>query len=337
MQLAQGVEATVAGALALQHHAVLAGLGEDGGDLPLAEGVVQRAVDVAHGHAEAPGQVAVDGQIRLQAAALQVAGDVGQLGQRLQRLDQARRPLLEQRRVRRLQAELVLGAADAVLDGQLLHRLQEQLNARHLRQLGAQALDHLGGGEVALAVRLEVDLHASAVEGGVVAVDADVGRQAGHRRIAQDHLGQALLALAHGLEGDALRRLTDALDGPDVLDREKPFGNSHIQHNCETQREQRDQQGLALMAQHPGQAAVVAGDQPVDPGAAGLVEATLFALRLMPEQACAHHRRQGQRHHQRDEDGHRQGDGELAEQPPHHVGHEQQRDQHGDQRQGQRH
>ena len=44
----------------LQHHAVLVGLGVDGGDQALAERVVQRIVHVAHGDAEAGGRIAVD-------------------------------------------------------------------------------------------------------------------------------------------------------------------------------------------------------------------------------------------------------------------------------------
>ena len=47
----------------LHDHVVLVELGEDGGDLALAEGVVERVVDVGHGDAEAGGGVAVDDEV----------------------------------------------------------------------------------------------------------------------------------------------------------------------------------------------------------------------------------------------------------------------------------
>ena len=50
----------------------------------------------------------------------------------------------------------------------------------------------------------------------------------------------------------------------------------------------------------------------------------------------AEHRRQGQRHGGGDEDRHREGDGEFPEQPANHIAHEEERDQHRDQGQGQR-
>ena len=48
------------------------------------------------------------------------------------------------------------------------------------------------------------------------------------------------------------------------------------------------------------------------------------------EQARAQHGRERERHHGRDQDGHSQGDGEFVKQAAHHVTHEEQGDQHGD-------
>ena len=45
--------------------------------------------------------------------------------------------------------------------------------------------------------------------------------------------------------------------------------------------------------------------------------------------------RQRQGNDGRNEDRHAERDGKLAEQPPHHIAHEQQRNQYGDQRDGQ--
>ena len=47
----------------LHHDVVLVELGEDGGDLALAEGVVERVVDVGHGDAQPRRGVAVDDQL----------------------------------------------------------------------------------------------------------------------------------------------------------------------------------------------------------------------------------------------------------------------------------
>src|SRR5262245_31127140 len=44
----------------LQHHAILVRLGVNGGDLPLAEGVVERVIDRLHGNAKSTGHLAVD-------------------------------------------------------------------------------------------------------------------------------------------------------------------------------------------------------------------------------------------------------------------------------------
>ncbi len=326
----QRLRAEAVARLCLQHHAVLTGLGEDGGNLPLAEGVVQRIGDIRDLDAQARRGVAVDVQIDLQAAALQIAGHIGQLRPLAQRLDQPRRPLLQQLAVRRLEAELELRAADPVLDGQILHRLQVQLDTWHLGQLRSQPVDDLAGSQVSLAVGLEIDQQAAAVERDVVAIHADVGRQAVHRRIGKNHPRQCLLTLAHGAEGDRLRCLADALDHAGVLHREESLGHGEIEHDGKAKRRNRDQKGQRLVAQYPGQPARVTADQALDPVRLGLDG------RLRLEQLGAHHRRQRQRHHQRDQNRHRQGDGELAEQPADHVLHEQQRNQHGDQRESQR-
>ncbi len=235
VELLQGLRAELELRRHLQHHAVLGGLGEDGRDQPLAEGVVEHAVDVGELHAEARGGVAVDVQVGLQALVLPVAGDVGELRQLLQPRHQLRHPLGEHVRVGVLQGELVLGAGDPVLDGQVLHRLHVQLDPGQVVEFGLQALDHFAGGDVALAVRLEVDQQAAGVEGRVAAVDADVGGQAGHRRVLQHHLGKGALALGHGLEGDRLRRFGDALDHPGVLHREEAPGHGQVEQRGQRQ------------------------------------------------------------------------------------------------------
>ena len=117
--------------LDLQHHAVLVQLREHRRDLPLAERVVERVVDHLRRDAEPRRGVAVDHQARLQPRVLLVAGDVAQLGQRLQAARRAAAPRRASSSASAiLEAVLVLRAADAVLDRQVLHRLHEERDAR---------------------------------------------------------------------------------------------------------------------------------------------------------------------------------------------------------------
>ena len=216
--------------------------------------------------------------------------------------------------------------------------MHEQADTHQLVNLRLQAGDDLGCAQVALAVSLEVDEQAAAVEGGVIAIHANVGRQALDRRVGENDLRQFLLALAHGRKGNRLRRLGNTLDHPCVLHREKTLGHHQVQHHRKPQGGDRHQQRQRLVLEHPLQLAAVGFDQPINPGAAGFVEAALlFFLGFALEQARAHHGREGQGHYQGNQDRHCQGDGELTEQPPDHVGHEQQRDQYRDQRQRQGH
>eukprot|EP01022_Parablepharisma_sp_SALTPOND_P004192 TRINITY_DN118_c0_g1_i1.p1 TRINITY_DN118_c0_g1~~TRINITY_DN118_c0_g1_i1.p1 ORF type:complete len:1977 (+),score=693.89 TRINITY_DN118_c0_g1_i1:34526-40456(+) len=323
--------------LDLHHHAILVRLRIDGGDEALAEGVVERIVDGGRGDAQARGSIAVDLDVGLQTLVLQVGGHIGQFRLLLQAGDQLGHPGAEHVGIGIFQGELVLRARDAILDGQVLHRLHVQGHARHLlRQRGLQAADDIGGRDVALLVRLQVDEHAAAVEGGIGAIHADEGRQALDGRIGQHHLGQLLLLLAHGAEGDRLRGFRDALDHAGILQREEALGYEHIQQHRQAQRGHGHQQGRLLVFQHPLQHAAIAGDDVVEEHLALVIEPALLFFGLVAQQARAHHGRQGERDHGRDQDRHRQRHREFVEQAPHHIAHEEQRDQHGDQGEGQR-
>ncbi len=274
--------------------------------------------------------------MRRQPFVLPVAADVGELRQRFQFSDQLRHPGAE--RVQRvgLQGELVLRAADRGVDGQILHRLQVELHAGHFARRLLQALNDGLDAVVALIQRLKVDLQTRAVERRVGAVDADEGGQALDRRILQDNLGNLPLALRHAGEGDRLRRLERALNNAVVLDREEAFRDENPQHHGQRQRAERHAERQPRVVEHFRQQAAVAGNHALEQALRGAGEAVLLAQGLGAQHARAHHRRQGQRHHGRDQNGHRQRHGELAEQPPDDVAHEQQRDQHRNQREGQR-
>ena len=79
----------------------------------------------------------------------------------------------------------------------------------------------------------------------------------------------------------------------------------------------------------------VAGDHPFKGVFADAIKPALLRSGFVPEEQGAHHRRQGQG----DEGGHDDRDakrhGKFAEEPPHHIAHEEERNQRGNQRDAQ--
>ncbi len=234
-----------------------------------------------------------------------------------------------------LDGELVLRAADTVLDRQVLHRLHVQRDAFDARHSRLQIADHVDGA-VALRQRLQIDQHPAAVQRRIGAVDADERRQALDRRVLQDDGGECLLPFRHRGKRHRLRRLGDSLDRSGVLDREKSLRNENVQDDSQQQRDDRDDQRRCLPVQHPVQHLAVALDQPLEDLAASPIQPALLLLFGVAQEARGHHRRQGQRHDRRNQDRYRQSDRELAKEPADDVAHEQQGDQHGDQRDRQR-
>ena len=149
----------------LHHDSILVQLREHDRDLALAEGIVQGVVDHLRRYAVARSSDPVDDQLRLQAQALLIAGNVAQVRNGLELLDEAIRPLAQLFRVRVFQAVLVLGAADAVLDGQILHGLHEELDAIDFLKFRLQAANHRTGIDLSHVERFEIDLDAPAVNG----------------------------------------------------------------------------------------------------------------------------------------------------------------------------
>ena len=115
--------------LRLQDHVVLVELRVHGVDLALAESVVERVVDGRRRDSQPRGGDAVDGQRHRQSAGLLVGGHVFQQGRLLQLVDQPVRPQVQFGGIGVFERVLVLRAADAVIDGDVLHRLHVQLDA----------------------------------------------------------------------------------------------------------------------------------------------------------------------------------------------------------------
>ncbi len=322
-----------------QHHAVLVELGEDGGDLALAESVVQGVVDGLHRHAEHAGLVAVDGQLERTALVGQVVVHVGKFRALAQRFGQTGGLQRDLRAVHVRQRVLVLGGGHAGIQGDVLHRLEIQRhpgNARHGLLQARQDLIQ----PVAVAALLEHDRQLALVERGVHGAGADEGRDTGHCRVAAQGFGHRFGALLHLREGNVLVGLHHAGDQAGVLFGQQALGDHDVQHHGQHQRTGGDRQGQRLVIQHPVQAALVQanGARPhggLAGGGGTLVRILAFRQRVGLEQVGAHHRgeRQRDQHRQRHRDA--QHPGEFVEQAAGDTGHQQQRQEHRHQRDGQ--
>src|SRR6267154_1206085 len=172
-----------------QDDVVLIQLREDRGHEALAVSIVERVVDIGRKNSQARCGVAINGQHRDQPIILLIASYVAKFGERPELVHEARHPMSQLFRVHVLQAVLKLRAADAILDGEVLHRLHKERDAIDIGKLGLKAPDNVGGGNLALIEGLEIDLDAAAVQRGIDSVNADEGGQACYRGILQDYVG----------------------------------------------------------------------------------------------------------------------------------------------------
>ncbi len=126
-----------------QNHEVGFQLREILRDLALAEGVVERIVDRLRRDAEARRLIAIDRDLQLRRVGREVGGDVGELRQRAQLLQELLRPLVQLVDIGVLQRVLEAAAGDAGADIDVLRRLQEQIDAFELGELRPQPVDDL--------------------------------------------------------------------------------------------------------------------------------------------------------------------------------------------------
>src|SRR5664280_1914669 len=322
--------------LPFENDAVLVELSEHRRDLALPERVVERVVDLLRCDAEPRRRVPVDDDARLKSRVLHVARDVAQLGQAFQLLDESRDPRVQLGGVGVLEAVLVLRPADPILHREVLHGLKEERHSGDLLQLRLEPADQVVRANLALVERLEVDLDSPAVRRLVRAVDADERREALDGGVLQDDGRELLLPLRHRLEGGGLRRLRDAEEDAGVLNREEALRDHDVQEDRRDERGDRDDERRRLVPEDPVQRAVVEVDDPIEGALGSPVEAALLRRGSVVQEARAHHRRERERDDRGDEDRHRQRHRELAEQPPHDVAHEEERNEDGDEGHGQR-
>ena len=89
------------------------------------------------------------------------------------------------------------------------------------------------------------------------------------------------------------------------------------------------------MRQDPAQAPLIGVEHGLEHAFGRMIKAAMFLLLLRPQQARAHHGSKRERDDGRDGDRNAQSDGEFAEQAADNAGHEQQRNENGNQRDAQ--
>ena len=144
-----------------------------------------------------------------------------------------------------------------------------------------------------------------------------------------DELRQLLL---HQLKRNALVGLDDADDPAGILLREEALRNDVVQVEIETEHGGEDQHHRCGMPQRRGQRPAVEVQHPFEKTLACPIEPPMASAGLAAQQHRAHHRRgrerNRQRNHDRDRDRHR----EFAKQPADDAAHQQDRNEHRDQR-----
>ncbi|MNT38360.1 hypothetical protein D3C72_1745490 [compost metagenome] len=128
-----------------QDHVVLVDLGLEFIDLTLAESIVQGFVDVTGGEAETCSGATVDADVGDAAAQLQVVGNIAERRVAAQFFRQALRPCREGRAVVALEYVLILRAARAGAEVDVLAGAQIEDDAGDFHQLRTDAVDKLAG------------------------------------------------------------------------------------------------------------------------------------------------------------------------------------------------
>ncbi len=318
----------------LQDHAILGGLGEDGRDDALAERRIERVVHRGRGDVETGGGVAIDVDEGGRSFGARIGGDVADLGDRLQRCDDALGLGIDVRRVRSLDREAILSRPAFRIDRQILRRLEVERQAGDLVDRLLEPAHHLFLGVMAV---LEVDQHRARIECGVVrAVDAHKGGQRLDVLVVQDRVRRLPLQLRHAIVGDAGGRDDARLQLAGVLRGEQALGDDEIEQRRQNQRRDRHHQRGETPPEHEIEPACIMMLDPAERIGGTLRDAARAFGAMFLEPARRQHRGERQRNHRRDQDRHRQRHRELAEQAADDIAHEQERDQHRDQRDGER-
>jgi hypothetical protein len=319
----------------LHHDVILVARSVDHRNLALAEGIIERVVDLRRGDAEPGRRGTVDHQIGFEPLLLLVGVDVGQFRELLQRRGDLGHPFVELGEIVALQRVLVLSVALPATGADVLHRLQKEARAGYLRELAAQPADDPVDRQLALGERLQCDEHKAGI--GLAATgEADDAGDRGILADDRDELGQLL---PHQLKRDALVGLDPADHPAGVLLREEALRDEDEQIEVEADRHKQDQQDEPWDSQCLRQRSLVKNQHRLEYPLTGGIPARAplsLVLWAMGGDVGAHHRRRGQGHRERYEDRHRQGRREFAEEAPYDPAHQEDWNEHRDQREAHR-
>ena len=290
--------------------------------------IVERAVDELHRNSQTGGGVAVDDEAGLRALVLRIGAQVGQDGNLAEGLPDARLPEAQFLDIVGLEGVLILGIARATANADVLLRLQKEVGTGFTRELRTQAGNHLVDRNLPLGERFQGNEHI----GRIALPAAGKGGDVFHCRVGAYQFDIIHQLLLHRLEGNALVGLNVAHDAAGILLREKALGDDRVEIDVEPHRRRQHQHHQPTVRQRPVQADAISIVQGSEKAFAQEEQAapTLFTGRT--QQAGAHHRRGGEREHQRNQDGDRERGRKFAEEPPDNAAHQQDGDEHGDQR-----
>ena len=146
-----------------------------------------------------------------------------------------------------------------------------------------------------------------------------------------------MLTPRHGRKRNVLRRLGDAENDAGVLHGEKPLGNVNVKKDGADQSANGHEERGGAVAQNELQRPAIKSDDGVKGILRFAVEPAFFFFFRVAKKFGAHHRSQSEGDEGGNENGDREGDGKFAEQAADDVAHEEQRNKHGNQGNGQRH
>src|ERR1700722_18812693 len=159
------------------------------GSLAPPEGLIQSVVDRRRSNPEPRRSPAIDDQRNRETTGLLVGRNVFQLGQTLELRYKSIRPVVELIGIRIFEGVLILRAAYAVVDRDVLHRLHIERNSLHVLQILLQPAHQIGRADIPVFQRLQVDRHTPTDERCIGPVGSDERRNTLDRRILEDHFG----------------------------------------------------------------------------------------------------------------------------------------------------
>src|SRR5258705_11358011 len=156
-------------------------------------------------------------------------------------------------------------------------------------QFGLEPIDYRCRADLALGKWLQVDLDASTIQRRICPIYPNKGRQACNCRVLKNDSRQFLLLERHGVEGNRLRSLRNALNNPEILCREQAFRYDHIKVDGKHQGCGRYQECRDFMAKDPLQGAAVLRDESFKHALGPAVEPPLLRFWLVAQQTSTHH------------------------------------------------